>query len=274
MNVNERTLRNPAGRPDRNGFGVVRIMRNWINRLIDVHEKAAAGTAPALPWFDIRGTERPRTSRLDNREVACPVSPAASHSVFHPAAAVAATTAAPAATVHANTVYLDTETTGLFGDVRIVELAIVDDAGNVLIDTLIDPLLPIPAGATAVHGINDVDVAGKPTLHELMPRIHDVIRGRKVVIYNAGYDQKLFPGQLGEAGSVHCALRRFKQLSIAVGNGNGTLIRAAAWADHAWTGAQHRALADALAARSVWQMLDALEVPVVNVAAQASSRGT
>ena len=167
-------------------------------------------------------------------------------------------------------VYLDTETTGLGGDIRIVDLAIVDDTGNTLIDTLVDPLVPIPRGATAIHGIYDEDVAGMPTLDDIMPRVRDAIRGRGVVIYNASYDQKLFSGRLDAAHSVHCAMRRFKQLPIAVGNGNGTLTRAAVWANHEWTGVQHRALADALAARTVWQRLEELGVPLPDSASSSS----
>jgi DNA polymerase III epsilon subunit-like protein len=155
------------------------------------------------------------------------------------------------------TVYLDTETTGLFGDVRIVDVAIVDHAANVLVDTLVNPGIPIPVETSRIHGIYDADVAGKPTIDAIMPLINDAIRGRKVVIYNASYDQNLFPCRLGAATSVHCALRRFKQLPIALGKGNGNLRKAAEWAGHAWTGAQHRALADALAARTVWQRLEA-----------------
>ena len=159
-------------------------------------------------------------------------------------------------------VYLDTETTGLFGDVRIVEVAIVDDAGTVLINTLVNPQIRIPADATAIHGIDDSDVAAMPTIHDLMVHVDDAIRDRPVVIYNASYDQRLFPGQLHAARSVLCAMRRFKLLPFAVGNGNGTLAKAASWAGHAWTGTAHRALADALAARTVWQHLDRQGVPM------------
>ncbi len=42
---------------------------------------------------------------------------------------------------------LDTETTGLY-DAEIVELSIIDTAGNVLLDTLVRPTRPIPAEAT------------------------------------------------------------------------------------------------------------------------------
>lgn len=273
MNVADLTTSNPADPRTRSG-GVIRIMRSWINRLIGASERTTTATAPALPPLDILGNGPAPTTRCRNNDLASPLPSAAPHSPLPSVTAVASTAATPAVTVEPNTVYLDTETTGLFGDIRIVELAIVDDAGNVLIDTLVDPLLPIPAGATAVHGIDDVAVAGKPTLDELMPRVHAAIRGKTVVIYNAAYDQKLFPGRLGEANSVQCALRRFKLLAIAGGSGNGTLIRAAAWANHAWTGAQHRALADALAARSVWRMLEAREVLVGRIATQPSARGS
>lgn len=65
-------------------------------------------------------------------------------------------------------VVLDTETTGLdVANARIVQLSAVRvSSGRVLagevFDTLIDPGLPIPPAATAVHGITDAMVAGAP----------------------------------------------------------------------------------------------------------------
>ena len=49
-----------------------------------------------------------------------------------------------------DTVYLDTETTGLSPDRgdRVVDIAMVDDLGNTVIDTLVDPERPIPAEAS------------------------------------------------------------------------------------------------------------------------------
>ena len=40
--------------------------------------------------------------------------------------------------------YLDTETTGLGRSAEIVDICIVDDAGQVLVDTLVRPRFPIP----------------------------------------------------------------------------------------------------------------------------------
>lgn len=167
-----------------------------------------------------------------------------------------------------DTLYLDTETTGLFGDVGIVEIAIVDDAGRAVVNTLVNPRMPIPPDASRIHGIRDEDVVAMPTIDDLMPSVNAAIRGRPLVIYNAAYDQPLFRCRLAEAAEVLCAMRRFKQLPIAIGRGNGTLQRAAEWAGHVWTGAAHRALADALAARTVWQRLE-----VEGVSLAGSARG-
>ena len=51
-----------------------------------------------------------------------------------------------------NCAILDTETTGLYDDAEIVEISIIDENGGVLLDTLVKPLKPIPAEATAIHG--------------------------------------------------------------------------------------------------------------------------
>jgi DNA polymerase III epsilon subunit-like protein len=68
-------------------------------------------------------------------------------------------------------IYLDTETTGLSPrqGATIVELAIVDDRGKTLIDTLVNPRVDIPWQATKVHGITNEMVRRRPTLRELMP---------------------------------------------------------------------------------------------------------
>lgn len=85
-------------------------------------------------------------------------------------------------------VVLDTETTGLGDDARIVDIAVTDRHGAVLLDTLVDPRAPIPAEATDIHGITDAMVAGAPTFPEVLERLSEVLAGRHCLIYNAGYD--------------------------------------------------------------------------------------
>lgn len=152
-------------------------------------------------------------------------------------------------------VFLDTETTGLSPShgAAIVEVAIVDAAGRALIDTLIDPECSIPYQASEVHGIEDYMVRGKPTLSEVMPRILEVIATEEVVIYNARFDTAFFPGNLKKSRGVACAMQRFAD---ATGGRWAKLDVAAKRVGHKWSGEAHRALADALACRSVWQWLE------------------
>ncbi|PPK66189.1 3'-5' exonuclease [Actinokineospora auranticolor] len=82
-----------------------------------------------------------------------------------------------------DTVVLDTETTGLHGDVRIVEIAVLDRHGAVLLDFLVHPGIPIPPDSTAIHGITDTVVAGAPRFAELLPALTEVLAGRRVIIY-------------------------------------------------------------------------------------------
>ena len=55
----------------------------------------------------------------------------------------------------ADPIFLDTETTGLDKYAELCEIAILDAAGHILMDTLVRPLTLISPEASAVHGIID-----------------------------------------------------------------------------------------------------------------------
>lgn len=97
-------------------------------------------------------------------------------------------------------VVLDTETTGLDDDDVIVSVGVVAKDGQVLFDSLVNPGKPIPAGATAVHGIDDKMVAGAPSFSEILPELDKVLRGKKVLIYNEQYDTRMLTQSAFEAG--------------------------------------------------------------------------
>lgn len=83
---------------------------------------------------------------------------------------------------------LDTETTGLDWDAKIVEISITDGAGNVLLDTLVHPGCPIPEESTSIHGITDEDVKNSDRFGTILPRLTRALEGRRVIIYNKEYD--------------------------------------------------------------------------------------
>lgn len=101
-----------------------------------------------------------------------------------------------------NVVILDTETTGLEDDARIVDIAVVTGSGEVLLDTLVNPGEPIPRESTDIHGITDAMVASAPPFAEIVAELADAIRGKRVLVYNLGYDLARLEHEFGLIGSA------------------------------------------------------------------------
>ncbi|MBI5516321.1 MAG: 3'-5' exonuclease [Deltaproteobacteria bacterium] len=100
---------------------------------------------------------------------------------------------------------IDTETTGRDasrGD-RVVELAVVhfrDGAVEARHALLVNPGVPIPAEASAVHGITDDKVRGEPPFEAVLPRVLTMLEGRIPVAYNAGFDRAFLFAEMRRAG--------------------------------------------------------------------------
>ena len=89
-----------------------------------------------------------------------------------------------------NFVVLDTETTGLQAG-EIVSIAIIDNHGETLLNTLVKPKNPIPADATRIHGITDEMVRDAPNWPEIARIVELKTQGKNVVVYNAVYDRRM-----------------------------------------------------------------------------------
>lgn len=86
-------------------------------------------------------------------------------------------------------VVFDTETTGFGTDDEIIQISIVDQDGQVLLDSFIKP-----EGAilnSEYHNITDGVVAAAPTFPEIYPRIVEALEGKRVMAYNLDYDQRM-----------------------------------------------------------------------------------
>lgn len=87
---------------------------------------------------------------------------------------------------------LDTETTGLHplsGD-EILQLSIIDGAGNVLFDEYIKPKVKTSwESAQAVNGISPEMVQNKATIDQYIPRLNEILNGADVIVgYNIFFD--------------------------------------------------------------------------------------
>jgi DNA polymerase-3 subunit epsilon len=88
-------------------------------------------------------------------------------------------------------VYIDTETTGVERSDEIVEISIIDYDGKELFTSLVKPLNPIPAAASRIHGISNLQVAAAPAWPILWPRIRNFLFGRVIAAYNAPFDLRM-----------------------------------------------------------------------------------
>lgn len=99
-------------------------------------------------------------------------------------------------------VFLDTETTGLGRRDEIIQIAILDINGRELCKTLVGLTnrKTVPKAASAIHGITKKDLEGKPTYRELSHHLQSVLRGKRVIAYNAEFDFRMMQQTFSIAG--------------------------------------------------------------------------
>lgn len=152
---------------------------------------------------------------------------------------------------------LDTETTGLDNQAEIVEISIIDQQGQVVLDTLVKPLKPIPADATAIHGITNDMVATAPSWADIHADVCRIVGSKPLVIYNADYDMRLMAQTAAQYGlqsvvaeaGVHCAMLTYAEFHGDWNDYKGSyrwqrLTNAAKQQGVVIDGVAHRALAD------------------------------
>lgn len=110
-----------------------------------------------------------------------------------------------------NFIAIDLETTGFtpLKGCKIIEIAAVKVEDGVIVERksqLIDPEIEIPQHITAITGISDDMVKGKPTVEEVLPKFHEFIGDSVIVAHNARFDWNTF--------LVHC----FGELGITPRN--------------------------------------------------------
>ena len=103
---------------------------------------------------------------------------------------IAARSHVPPVSLRKRVIALDTETTGLDPADEILQISIIDDNGNILLDTLVHPYYHSTwADAERIHGISPDMVAGAPYPHELLPTIKTIFSETFLLIgYNTDFD--------------------------------------------------------------------------------------
>jgi DNA polymerase III subunit epsilon len=111
---------------------------------------------------------------------------------------------------------LDTETTGL-DNPEVIELAIIDLKGEMIINQRFKPKASIEPGATKIHGITNEMLVNCPEWNVIATRMENIVNERKLLIYNAQFDRQAicnsytaqylnYPGMKSE-----CVMRWYSQ---------------------------------------------------------------
>ena len=167
-------------------------------------------------------------------------------------------------------VYLDTETTGFGKRAEIVDIAVVDGAGQVLFESLVRPTRRIPAEVIAIHGITNADVTHAPEWCDLHDELLAVLSGRRIVVYNVTFDRQMVTQACEQYALTapeadwECAMKRYAGFHGSWDPGKRWYrfqkLERAVLTFGAEPGG-HRAAADALACRAVVLGMAATEPP-------------
>ena len=119
-------------------------------------------------------------------------------------------------------IVFDTETTGLdpAGGDRIVEIGCVEMVNRAEtgrhFHAYFNPERPMPPGAAANHGLNDVFLSDKPRFAERAEELLDFIEDSPLVAHNASFDFGFLNFELGACGRpVVCTSRMVDTLALA-----------------------------------------------------------
>ncbi|CDU14915.1 3'-5' exonuclease [Vibrio coralliirubri] len=119
-----------------------------------------------------------------------------------------------------NAIILDTETTGLDRFSEVVEVSLICAySGNVLFNSLIDPVKPIPSDASAIHGITSQDVTGKPTFSEVKQTLESHLSScDSLLIYNEAFDLRLLFQSFKYSGESSDAVESYRLFLQSIGS--------------------------------------------------------
>lgn len=104
---------------------------------------------------------------------------------------------------------IDLETTGIeTGKDRIVQVGVIKTDHTLLKviakkETLINPMIPIPKGATDIHGITDEMVKGMPTFAQIAKSLYEFLMDSNIAGYNIlNFDVPMLSAEFERCGII------------------------------------------------------------------------
>ena len=120
-----------------------------------------------------------------------------------------------------NTVFVDTETTGLPSkdpDTEIVQLTITDAKTRPLFSMLLKPNKPMGDEVIGIHGITNAQVQNQPMFPQIAKMVEFVLKDKHIVCYNSGFDIKIlwslfkkYEQALPSVSGISCAMEKYSE---------------------------------------------------------------
>lgn len=125
-------------------------------------------------------------------------------------------------------VFLDVETTGARRRSEIIEICIVNEQGQALYHSLVNPTTEIEPITIAAHGLTRKHVKDAPPYPEIHNEVIRHLSNRVVIAYNASFDMRLlrqtveryqlvFPAL--HTGCLMYAYAKYREVYVELGNG-------------------------------------------------------
>lgn len=166
-------------------------------------------------------------------------------------------------------VILDTETTGLSpGWSEVIDLALVDGHGKVLLDTYVKPVHPErvfnrdsrDVCAYDIHSIHPDVLESAPTFPDVYEAVYRLVKNKTVLIYNASYDIGMLEGDCEQYHLPCMDTAGWLDVMIPYSRWVGEYSRY--WDDYRWQALPdggHSALSDCLATVNVIKRMAEME---------------
>lgn len=165
-------------------------------------------------------------------------------------------------------VILDTETTGLTaGWAEIIDLALIDGHGKVLLDTYVKPEHPErvfnhggrDCSAYDIHGIHPDALESAPTFPDVYEEVFRLVKNKTVLIYNAPFDIGMLEGDCEQYHLPRLDADDWQDVMIPYSRWVGEYSRY--WGDYRWQPLDggHSALSDCLATLNVLKRMAEME---------------
>lgn len=98
-----------------------------------------------------------------------------------------------------NAYFVDTETTGLSANDKIIEISIYKIDQELVYHSVVNPKIPCSKQAESIHGITEYEIKDGKLINDCQDEINRLLKGKVIICFNADFDCKMLYQTFGTA---------------------------------------------------------------------------